>query len=399
MSSVFATIKSAYPTWDAFRAYLTSAEGGNLSVISHDEHELAVIRYVKGVSNMALPHVGAFRSVVWDTARHVPVSVTPFKSEQGESAPQIADGITVEEFADGVLIGQFWDRKTESWRVHTRSTLDARCRYFSKRSFSVLFYEALGPVVPNLEVLDTSVCYSWVLSHPENRIVCEVPKPAVTLVGQYRVAEDASFVEIPREETPAALAAALPKAFSTTDVMGTLGMMAAMNGSLKSQGIVMKCAGQPMKRWKLRSQLYKTVRHMRGNQARLDFLWMDMWSKGTLNEYLRYYPEERSAINSVVNRWKAITQDVFKIYTDVFKARTAEKSTIPAKYRPLVYGVHNMYMNVLKPQGGRSVTWADVVKHMNGLDTAQKIFVLNWDLRQERSAESVPIEPTASSTA
>lgn len=392
MSSVFATIKAAYPTWVAFRAYLTSAEGGNLSVISNVDEDLAVIRYVKGVSNMTLSHVGAFRSVVWDMKRHTPVSVTPFKSEQGESAPGV-EGVTVEEFADGVLIGQFWDTKTESWRVHTRSTLDARCRYFSKRPFHSLFYEALHTVVPSLEVLDTSVCYSWVLSHPENRIVCEVSKPTVTLVGQYRVAEDASFVEVPREETPAALASTLPK------VYGTLDMMAAMNGTLKSQGIVMKVANQPMKRWKMRSQLYKTVRLMRGNSARLDFLWMDMWSRGTLADYLRFYPEERTAINSLLNRWKAITQDVFKIYTDVFKARTADKTSIPAKYKPLVYGIHNMYMNVLKPQGGRSVTWADVVKHMNGLDTAQKIFVLNWDLRQERAVDTVPMEPAATSTA
>jgi hypothetical protein len=395
MSSVFATIKSAYPTWDAFHAYLTSPEGGNLSVVVHSEDSLAVIRYVKGVSNMTLPHVSAFRSVVWDIKRHVPVSVTPFKSEQGECAPTFAEGVTLEEFADGVLIGQFWDANTESWRIHTRSTLDARCRYFSKRPFHVLFYEAM---TTNLEALDRNVCYSWVLSHPENRIVCPVTKPTATLVAQHRVAEDASFVEVAREETPAALVSYLPKVFSTTDIMGILGMMAAMNGTITSQGIVMKNAGEPMKRWKMRSQLYKTVRNMRGNQARLDFLWMDMWSKNTLNEYMRFYPEERSAINNVVNRWKIITQEVFKIYTDVFKARCADKASIPAKYRPLVYGIHNLYMNTLKPMN-RSIAWADVVKHMNGLDTAQKIFVLNWDLRQERAAEAVPIEPAATATA
>jgi hypothetical protein len=393
MSSIFATIKATYPTWDAFHAYLTSAEGGNLSVVVHPEDSLAMIRYVKGVSDLRLPHVGAFRSVVWDTERHVPVSVSPFKSEQGESAPEMGDGITVEQFADGVLIGLFWDTKNEAWRLHTRSTLDARCRYFSKRAFHTLFWEAM---TVDLDNLDKTVCYSWVLSHPENRIVCVVPKPTATLVGQYRVAEDATLSVVSREETPAVLTPLLPKVFTTTVLVGILGMMAAINGNLQNQGIVMKAAGQPMKRWKMRSPLYNRVRLMRGNQARLDFLWMDMWSRGTLGEYLTYYPEERTAVNALVARWKTITQEVFKMYTDVFKARTTEKSAIPPKYRPLVHGIHTLYMNTLKP-ARRSVTWADVVKHMNGLDTAQKIFVLNWDLRQERSA--TPIEPAPTSTA
>jgi hypothetical protein len=177
------------------------------------------------------------------------------------------------------------------------------------------------------------------------------------------------------------------------DIPGVISMIASMRGSVRYQGVVIKDATQPFKRWKVRSQVYNLVRKMRGNTARRDFLWMDLWSKGGLEEYLKYFPEERQPSTDILNRWKAITQTVFKTYVDAFKARTLDRSQIPAKFRPFVYGLHNLFMTSLKP-AHKSLDWRACVQWMNDRDTAQKIFVLNWDLRQERSA-ALPLEPHA----
>jgi hypothetical protein len=123
---------------------------------------------------------------------------------------------------------------------------------------------------------------------------------------------------------------------------------------------------------------------------------MDLWSKGGLEEYLKFFPEERRPTTDLLNRWKAITQQVFKIYVDAFKARTMDRSQIPAKFRPLVYGLHNLYMTSLKP-AHKSLDWRACVQWMNERDTAQKIFVLNWDLRQSAQTVALPLEPAATS--
>jgi hypothetical protein len=173
-------------------------------------------------------------------------------------------------------------------------------------------------------------------------------------------------------------------------------MRATMRGSVRYQGVVIKNAADPYMRWKIRSQVYNQVRRMRGNTARRDFLWMDLWSKGGLEEYLKFFPEERLPSNNIINRWKSITQTVYQIYTDAFKARTLDRSQIPNKVRPLVYGLHNLYMTGLKP-ARKPLDWRATVQWMNERDTAQKIFVLNWDLRQERQAllPALPLEPAA----
>lgn len=449
MSSVFATLIRAFPTWEALSAHLTSTEGGSLFI--HTKGDLAIIRYVKGQSNMAMSHVGAFRSVVWNTVANRPVSVTTFKSETGEGMPEITSSmeIMIEEFADGVLIGQFWDAATESWRIHTRSTLDASCRYYSTRSFADLFADAKVAMwgANNLEDhLDKSVSYSWILQHPENRIVCPIQTPALKLVGMMRIGEDATVSVVSSSDLPVFFKKALPKQYFTKtvadqkgrlkmepalrvigmtneadtslkiihdpessaympmDVLGAINMFASMQGSVRYQGIVIKTPAEPFKRWKIRARRYNEIRMMRGNTARRDFLWMDLWKRGTLTDYLTFFPEEGIAANNLINRWKSLTQEVFKVYVDVFKARTMDKSNIPPKIRNLVYGIHGHYLTVLRP-ARKSVDFRALVEWMNERDTALKIFVLNWEVRTAAAtaaaANTIPIEsatPAAASS-
>lgn len=410
-SSVLRDLLQAYPTWEQLRDFLRSEEGGKLTVYetgtdtSRVDTHLAMIRYVKGVSIMSLPHVAAFRSVVWNTVKNLPVSVAAWKSAPGESLPALdglrAEDIRVEDFVDGVMIGQFYDTTEGRWRFHTRSILDAESQYYSRRrSFKDLFLETAGLMNLDVENLDIPHDYTltWVLSHPENRIVCPVQRPTLTLVACMRVeSQDGTLI---LEPVPQSLQHLKPTVHGSFVNMATdtnqrlevlLRALVSLNGSLQSQGIVVKIAGHPFQRWKLRSPAYNAVRLLRGNSANLDFLWMMHWSNGGLDTYLKFYPEERMAAEAVVQRWKDITMTVYNMYAAVFKARTTPRDDIPRKIKPLVLGLHTEYLNVLKP-AGKTMNWRTVVQWMNGRDVAQKVFVLNWDLRQERSATYVPTE-------
>jgi hypothetical protein len=152
------------------------------------------------------------------------------------------------------------------------------------------------------------------------------------------------------------------------------------------------------RRWKLRTAEYNRVRLLRGNSPRRDYLMMDCWRRGLLRDYIAYYPEERVIADALIAGWKRITNDVYRIYVDVFKARKVDKSAIPPKYKPLVFGLHSKYLETLKPVG-KSVDWKAALEFMNGRDTAQMLFVLNWEVRQaarETGTVLVPIEPPVS---
>lgn len=403
MSNTFTSLLSTYNTWPALKAYLTSEEGGKLRVMDASEtpdHPYALIRYVKGQSNLSLPHVRAFRSVVWDTIAHRPVSVTPPKSADGESVP---DGdikqCRLTQFLDGVLIGVFFDPYTNDWEFHTRSTIGAHSRYYSSDSFRALFIDAANYAGLDRGALRRDRSYSFVLMHPENRIVCPVTAPAAFLVQSVQIGADGSLTDCTATE-------AFPQPMTVPNVASWSALrerVADWNRRFghKVQGVVITDATG--NRWKLRTPAYNRARNMRGNNARLDYMYLTHWRAGTLAEYLRVYPEEKAAANAIVDAWKTATNNVFRIYTDVFKARTMSKADIPPKYRPLVYGLHSKFMEELKP-AGKSLDWKTTLAYMNTRDIPQMLFVLNWDLRAatgtaKEQTVSVPIEHADTSAA
>jgi len=378
--SVFTNLITTYSSWNDLSTFLTSSTGGRLRIDSADTN-YALIRYVKGQSDLSIPHVRAFRSVVWDKARNRPVSITPFKSIDGETIPTNQPNLVYEYFHDGVMIGAFWDTYNNTWRIHTRSTLDAKCRYYSQtKTFADMFIE----VNPNVfQTLETSICYTFVLQHPENRIVCTVSTPKLLCVQEVNIYDDCSFMIKPISDK-------WQTNILPVSTMAPLDVLKNMR-NLTYQGIVAKnnATGE---RWKIRTELYNMVRQLRGNSPRRDYLWLTLWKQNRLLEYLKMYPEEQFHANAVVQKWKNITNSAFHIYTDVFKARSLDRSAIPAKFRPLVYGLHNLYRDTLKP-ANKSLDWRATIEYMNQRDIAQMLFVVNWEVREATKTSSIPVIP------
>lgn len=384
MSSIFSTLLSTYKSWPVLSAFLASAEGGNLRVedVSTAESPFALIRYVKGKSDMTNPVVRAFRSVVWDTMDNVPVSVTPFKSVDGECLPntESMEGFLVERFLDGVMVGAFYDKYADKWRIHTRSCLDAKTRFYSQnRTFAQLFEDAKV----DWSKFDKTESLTFVLQHPENRIVVPCKEARATLVQSVTCTTDGTvtFKNVP------GLAVLSPG--STWNQVWC--RIREFNDQFAHafQGFVVK--DSTGRRWKMRTLEYNRVRKLRGNTARRDYMWLDMWCDGTLKNYLNLFPEERLLSNATIDKWKRATAEVYHIYTDVFKARTLAKTAIPQKYRPLVYGLHKTYFDTLKP-AGKTVDWKATVAFMNARDVAQMLFVINWEVRNA-GKPAIALEP------
>lgn len=390
--SVYKDLIASYPTWPAFRTHLTGALKLRVEDYSLPDSPYAIIRYVKGQTDMSNPIARAFRSVVWDTIAHRPVSVTSWKSADGEGLPDTplrdSSGVaqfSVEPFVDGTLIGLFWDSYSGRWRIHTRSILDARCRYYSShKTFSDMFWSAFRAT--DLSTLNRAFSYSYILRHPENRIVCAVTSPCAVLADVCAVDADSNVAWQPHVSAP------LPQMADWAAVRTAL---ADFNTRFAHNymGFVVKSSDG--RRWKLRTPEYNRVRALRGNSPRRDYMWLKYWRDGTLRNYLALYSEERRDADALIARWKAATGDVYHIYCDVFKARSMDRKAIPPKYRPLVYNLHSLYLETLKP-ANKTVDWKACLAHMNTKDVAQMLYVLNWEHRlaaKDLGTTAIPLEP------
>lgn len=372
-----------FTTSEALFAHLKSAEGGGLVVAVPEftaANPLAVITYNKEKSNMAHPNVEYFRSVIWDMRKNRPVCVAPSRGRKFadlEAEPPAT--FLVEDFADGVMINMFYH--AGEWRLATRSRLDADGNFYGRRSFSELFWEAFGNAGLKTDDFSMEYCYSWVLQHPEERVVVAPSYGIAKIVpvDAYAIAEDGSVIT----HNGADLYVILPTRAKTlvleehkltkiSDVKARVEAWGRRFGG-QWQGLVVKATGPDGQacRWKLRSSQYDAARHLRGNQANRTYRWLELWGK-KLEDYLRLFPEERADAEAAIATFKACTQELYDLYQKVYRRRELPLGKAPQKFRKLLWEAH---------QKNAGAYFANTRKFMNEQDTARKVWLVNYEKR------------------
>jgi hypothetical protein len=393
MNTTFKTLIENYPTYEALSAWLRSPEGGSLVIRDEHltpEHPLVIIHYLKGRSDLTRQHVPAFRSVVWNIRTNRPVCVAPARGLRFSDAVDsgLAPGSFItEDFVDGVMVSMFHDGAT--WRLATRTQLDAGSHFYGKRPFAELFTETLAAAGLTLESFTrTDLQYSWVLQHPEERIVVAAPYgiPQLRLVELSQVAPEdgaVSLITDRNEQRSVVAEKLLPAVHELRTLEEVKERVVAWGRRFGAgwQGVCLKEAATG-RRWKLRSDQYDEARHLRGNQAKRQFLWLERWSEGRLPAYLKIYPEEACAAEELVARFKACTTEFHAEYLRVYKERACRLGEVTPKWRKLLWEAR---------QVGVSSYFAALRDFLNGQDTARKLWLVNFEERYG-ATPAVPAE-------
>ena len=357
-----------FPTSEQLFAWLRSDEGGRL-VVREDwmtpDEPLVLIHYQKDKSNMDLPHTGLFRSVIWDAIAHCPVCVSPVRGLKFAAAVDAGIDVTtsaVEDFVDGPMINLFNYRGR--WRIATRTVIDAECNFYAARGryFADLFWETFQAQGLTLEMLIPGLTYSFVLQHPEERIVV-APKYGIPKL--YLVDTTAAVL-------PPALQALAPQLHRDLKTLEDVKeRIAAWGKRFRAgwQGLVVKVDG---KRYKIRSEQYDEARHLRGNQNNRPYIWLERWSEGRLAAYLRQYPEEQNDADAVVTSFKTETKAAHDCYVAVYRNREYPLGKAPAKYRKFLWDAH---------AANKGAYFPHFRQFMNDQDTARKLWLVNFDRR------------------
>lgn len=405
MDTVYTQLIAAYSTPEALLAYLQSEAGGSLRVsrpaAAGDPHVL--IHYPKARSEEVAaaaegglpPHVRFFRSVVWNTATHRPVALSPVKAEAEESlgaalAAAEDGGLVAEEFVDGVMINTWHDGAV--WRLATRTRLDASAGFHTRRSFADLFGEACA--ASDVAHLQPGLCYTWALQHPDNRIVAPVPAPRAVLLQVAAVDAATGGVRLLDPRAAAAAAPPLPALYPCTPglTLAAVRERVATEGArlgLAFQGLVFKQAATG-RRWKLRSPTYAGVKELRGNDPDIDFVLLSRVAEGRLPAYLAAYPEEAPRCAALQGAYEAAAQAAEAWHTAVFKQRRCEWPAVPLGLQPLVRALEDHYRAVVRPEGGR-MTPALCEAVLAAQDPARKL----WVVRRCGAAPLHPPQPQA----
>jgi hypothetical protein len=293
------------------------------------------------------------------------------------------EGAVVEEFIDGVMINMFHDGS--QWQLATRTQLGAKGTFYGKRSFADLFWETFKSAGLDVALLETDETYSWVLQHPEERIVV-APEYGIPRLYLVEIRRTDTMALADEDSQTAAMRAMRPQDHADLKTLEDVSERVSAWGKrfgAKWQGLVIY--GSDGTRYKIRSNEYEEARHLRGNQAKRPFTWLERWGENKLAQYLRLYPEERVEAEALVARFKACTQELYDLYQKVYRQRAFPLREAPQKYRKLLWDCHAANAGAYFP---------NTRTFMNQQDTARKLWLCNYEARYGVAAPAPePLDP------
>lgn len=391
----FSTLRDQYPIWEEMKAHL-EADGLRIVAASNDS-TLVVVRSVKGVSKE--PAAGQFRSVVWDTAANRPVCYAPPKAREGQP-PLHSPFTAVQDFVDGFMVNAFISAADPTTlHLATRTTLGAENKFYSSKTFAVLFEEALAATpVRTREALcmhlrefmagtnGTAAFVSFVVQHPEHRIVAKPQSPDLHIVHIGSV-DTAGVITLDE------LAATWPgplkrlqisrypvKQFHSEQEITDLMRRTAVSNGFRWQGLVFKDGSGA--RWRLRSSSYMMLRTLRGAEAAPIDRFLRLRREGKVIEYLKHYgdspshpdtaykQQERKVFWGFEQSLRARTADVLAAYEQVHKAHALKFADLPVAYKPAVHLLHVKFLEELRAKGFKVIlrNAVDVVNNLKDFE-------------------------------
>ena len=358
------------------------------SLCIREDDGYTVLKYNKQCLNAGnVNSLGLFRSVIYYDNELVSFSPPKSYNEGSYLSPDELNStdFSVEHFIEGTMMNVFYNKANSQWEVATRSIIGGETAFYvNTKTFKQMFEEAAHYCNLSLDDLNPTYVYSFVMHHPENRIVEKITAPRLFLTNVYRIHKETHEVhEINVMQTHA-----VNKLFMGTSVVvdvrdqeflqtgiklkHCIMMLKAKYTSYNTpyfvQGVVIKFNG---KRLKIRNPNHNFVSNLKGNQSKLQYQFYVLKKQGKLNLYLSYFPEHKPLFDQYEHQLNNFITNVHHAYMNTYILKTPNKcSNLSKEIQRQLNPLHSLYMSFLRYHR-LAVTWEVVSKHIHELEPAQ----------------------------
>jgi hypothetical protein len=359
-----------------------------------------VIRYDKDLLCFDLiPSYGLCRSVIINSDNKV-IGFAPPKSINADTFIQkypdnkSDNSIVAEEFIEGTMINVFFDPSiglTGGWEISTRNTVGATSSFYKSpnaKTFRQMFMEGATENKLDINKLETDMCYSFVLQHPENRIVVPFSKPQLYLVGVYKIENKPNEIIVSHYDaseykhffSELGTSVKFPEEYKFDSYKELVDKYGSMNTSYDIVGVVIhnKLTGE---RTKIRNPVYEQVRNLRGNQPKLQYQYLCLRKEGKVKDFLKYYPENKKEFSTFRDQVHLFTNTLYANYVSCYIRKERPLIEFSEQYRTHMFNIHQLYMNEFREKH-LFVTNTIVQKYVNELHPSLLMYCLNFQMRK-----------------
>uniref|UniRef100_A0A6C0LJV7 T4 RNA ligase 1-like N-terminal domain-containing protein n=1 Tax=viral metagenome TaxID=1070528 RepID=A0A6C0LJV7_9ZZZZ len=380
------------------KVFCKSSEDAKYSIISYNK---------KFLSFDLVGQSGLFRSVIMNANNNI-VSYSPSKSFDlstfTKMYPDNSDqSLVAEEFIEGTMINVFWNPLlglSGGWEIATRNNVGANCSFFKhnsskSKSFREMFLEAAKENHLIIDKLNTECCFSFVLQHPDNRIVIPVKNPQLYLVACYSIDHsdsdngDIFIYNVPLNNLKNydwdSTTIQFPKVYTFTNYNELTKMFDNNNSPYDIMGLVIKNLKSDS-RTIIRNPVYEEVKMLRGNQPKLQFQYLELRKQRKVKEYLLHFGEHKEPFNQFKTQLHQFTKALYNNYKSCYIYKAKPLKEFSPQFRTHMFNVHKIYVSKLMEQK-KFVDFKLVIEFVNNLDTSLLMHSLNYHLLQRNSDE------------
>ena len=358
-----------------------------------------IIKYCKEfIKNDLVNKYGLLRSIVTNSEGKI-LSYSPPKSHNPEKFmelyPDSSNPLYAEEFIEGTMINVFFNSScgvSGCWQIATRNTVGAEVTYFkleTAKTFNVMFMEACNACNFNINTLNPEYSYSFVLQHPNNRIVLPIKTPQLYLVAVYKIFHTPEDIQIVQHPLSRVIVNGLwhtstinfPKIIPFTSYTDLIKTYASPNTSYDIMGIIVKNY-ETGERTKFRNPIYEEVKHLRGNQPKLQYQYLHLRKEGKIPEFIKFYPELKPQLSSFREQVHMFTNTLHQNYLSCYVKKEKPLKQFSDQYRTHMFKLHEIYINELMPQK-LFITNTIVINYVNNLHPSLLMYCLNYNMRKK----------------
>jgi hypothetical protein len=216
---------------------------------------------------------------------------------------------------------------------------------------------------------------SFVLQHPEHRVVAKIQNPFLYLVhlgtvsstGRVDISERAT--NWPQKFGRLQVPSYPVRKFQSEQEIDDLLRRTSVQRGWRWQGLVFK-DGQG-RRWRMRTPTYTMMRELRGAEASDMERFFRLRATRKVMDYLKHYSEERDAMWGYEQTLRARTADIIAAYADVHKAHAVAFKDLSEAYKPAVFMLHMKWRNELREKGFK-VRVQNAIEVVNGMRDFEK---------------------------
>ena len=367
------------------------------SIISYStkaNEKYNIIRYIKDFITIDLiSSYGLCRSVV--LSGNTIVSFSPPKSLPADAFikkyPLNSNIIVAEEFVEGTMINVFFDNDLLRWQIATRNTVGGEVSFYklSDKTFNDMFMEACQQNNFHFTTLNPKFCYSFVLQHPNNRIVIPFKTPNLYLISVYEIIQKDNNIIIQEQNLSCVKQGGMwdttgikfAERYEFTNYSDLINRFASANTSYDIMGVVIKNI-ETGERTTIRNSIYEEVRHLRGNQPKLQYQYLSLRHSGKLSEYLKYFPETKEEMSKYRDQVHMFTNTLHKNYISCYVNKERPLRDFPDQYRTHMFKIHEIFLNELREKN-LFVSNTVVIRYVNALHPSLLMYCLNHNMRKK----------------